>query len=205
MNGSGAVFGMSVGMWHQLQKIYGRSFREKYFREKSFVFFHTKKGIAFNEALKESFGAKKKHEGTGKIIWYDRDVFYTGIESVFWGKVSPNIARTPVDRYTIHGMDGFYQSKIGRDRFHKTAFFKLADDEKVLKFYFYTHNYAHNHPVLGLAEMDAHFETYFHLALTEKDDINAIQYILQHTGVLVSLFIIQLARFTWDKKLELNG
>jgi hypothetical protein len=70
----------------------------------------------------------------------------------------------------------------------------------VLRFYFYDWQYTRNYPVLGDDSTDSRFEYNFHKAVTnlEKDDMDVIQDVLYHTGVLVSLYIVQLTRYVLD-------
>jgi hypothetical protein len=57
-----------------------------------------------------------------------------------------------------------------------------------------------NNPVLGSQVRDTRFEYVFHTAVrnTKLDVEEVIQDILYHTGVLISPYFVQLARFIRD-------
>jgi hypothetical protein len=75
------------------------------------------------------------------------------------------------------------------------VYFKLySAGIRAFRFYSYDRGYTENYSVLGSEAIDSRFEYAFHTAICDekKDDMDVIQDVLYHTGVLVTLYIVQL-------------
>ena len=193
---------MYGSMQQNLTKMFGR----KTFSKKQKVFICKKEAIDFNESIRENFDGRVKHEGGGQINWYYRDVLYTGIDSILWMKGTYRIL---IDRGYVYGMDvchlafgrGYFEPPNRYNalpgRFYKDGFFTLIDEGGERSFKIYKHGRHRDYPLFGQTKTDRFFERWFNRGLRNNvDDINAILYILKYTRVLVSLTIVQLARFT---------
>lgn len=192
-----------------LAKLLGsRMARSQDFRKELFGrdFYHTELTRKYDEDLYKCFLLAKHGErdsertktSTQGLCWHRQGVVYSGIKFVLaCSNVALYDTATIVRPSTVFCFNVWCHRKDSI----RTAYYKLySSGSRVLRFYFYDCQYTRNYPVLGDDSTDSRFDYNFHKAVTnlEKDDIDVIQDVLYHTGVLVSLYIVQLTRYVLD-------
>jgi hypothetical protein len=130
--------------------------------------------------------------------WYRKGVVYSGIKFVM---VCDNVEMYEIPM-TVKPSTVFCANIwcYKQDSIH-TMYYKLysSDARRVFRFR-YPCMQDENYNILGGHDVDSRFEYAFHKAITDirKEDDEVIQNILYHIGVLVSLYIVKLARFALD-------
>lgn len=127
-----------------------------------------------------------------RVCWYRKGIVYSGIRFVFASSCTnaynSNTSICENNVYSFNVWD--YTTDICR-----TVYFKLySAGIRAFRFYSYDRGYTENYSVLGSEAIDSRFEYAFHTAICDekKDDMDVIQDVLYHTGVLVTLYIVQL-------------
>ena len=169
-------------------------------------FYHNNRIVKYDEELYKFF-LHAKHVGgmlnmsgycaVQGLCWHRKGVVYSGIKFVLAASSVVWFDHASIVLHSIYSFNVWdYQSdSIG------TKYFKLyRGGLRVFRFYFYDHQYTENYPVLGSKVADSRFELAFHKAVCDvrKDDMEVIQDVLYHTGVLVTLYFVQLARYVRD-------